>query len=128
MRISEKINFKKYLFFSSILLIAVFFLARNSAEIKVMLSIFTAACLNQYMLVRGVLKLTSEAAGQIKNNKFELLVLFLGKIIVLIVALTIGVQIMEKRIIIPVLIYVLQIVVLYLSLKKPAREKDEVKD
>ncbi len=124
MHISEKINFKKYFLFSTILLISSFFLARNSVEIKVMFSVFMAACLNQYMLVRGVLKLTGEATGQEKTNRFELIALFLGKIIVLIVALTFGVQIMGKRIIIPLLIYVLQIVVLYLSLKKPDREKD----
>ncbi len=124
MHISEKINFKKYALFSSILLIASFFLARNSAEMKVMLTVFIAAGLNQYMLVRGVLKLTNQAIGAEESDKFGLILLFLGKIIVLVVALTLGVQIMGKRIIIPVLIYVLQIVVLYLSFKKPVREKD----
>lgn len=124
MHISEKIDFKKYALLSSILLIASFFIARNPNEIKVMITVFIAAGLNQWMLVRGVLKLTNQAAGKEESDKFGLILLFLGKLIVLVVALTLGVQIMGKRIIIPLLIYVLQIVVLYLSFKKPIREKE----
>lgn len=117
MHISEKINLKKYAILSIILLLISYFLARNSAELKVMFTIFLAACLNQWMLVRGVQKITGQAAGTEEADKSGLITLFIGKAIVLIVALTFGVQIMGKRIIIPVLIYVLQIVVLYLSMK-----------
>lgn len=124
MHISEKIDFKKYALLSSILLIASFFIARNPNEIKVMITVFIAAGLNQWMLVRGVLKLTNQATGKEESDKLGMILLFLGKLIVLVVALTLGVQIMGKRIIIPLLIYVLQIVVLYLSFKKPIREKE----
>ena len=127
MHISAKIDFKKYLLFSSILLIISYFLAKNSAELKVMATIFLAACLNQYMLVKGVEKITSQAAGTGTPDKSGLIGLFIGKGIVLIVALTLGVQIMGKRIIIPVLIYVLQIVVLYLSMKKSGAEQGSSK-
>ena len=123
MHISEKIDFKKYALLSLILLAISYYLARDMAEIKVMATIFLAACLNQWMLVNGVLKITGEAAGTEKADKSGLIGLFIGKAIVLIVALTFGVQIMGKRIIIPVLIYVLQIVVLYLSMKKPGAEQ-----
>ncbi|TDP53955.1 hypothetical protein C8D79_1237 [Bacteriovorax stolpii] len=123
MHISAKIDFKKYVLFSSILLIISYFLSRNFEELKVMLTIFLAACLNQYMLVKGVEKVTNQAAGNGETDKSGLIGLFIGKAIVLIVALTLGVQIMGKRIIIPVLIYVLQIVVLYLSMKKPVAEQ-----
>lgn len=88
-----------------------------------MATIFLAACLNQWMLVRGVQKITSSAAGKEESDKSGLITLFIGKAIVLIVALTFGVQIMGKRIIIPVLIYVLQIAVLYLSMKKSGAEQ-----
>lgn len=124
MHISEKINLKKYTILSAILLISAFILARNTSEMKVMLTVFIAAGLNQWMLVRGVQKLTNQAVGKEESDKSGMVILFLGKLIVLVVALTLGVQIMGKRIIIPVLIYVLQIVVLYLSFKKPVQEKE----
>ena len=124
MLISERIDLKKYALYSSILIIISIFLARNSSELMVMATVFLAAGLNQYMLVRGVSKIADQAVGKEGSSKFDLIVLFIGKLIVLVVALTLGVQIMAKRIIIPLLIYVLQIVVLYLSLKKPVQEKE----
>lgn len=124
MLISERIDLKKYALYSSILIIISIFLARNSSELMVMATVFLAAGLNQYMLVRGVSKIADQAVGKEESSKFDLIVLFIGKLIVLVVALTLGVQIMAKRIIIPLLIYVLQIVVLYLSLKKPVQEKE----
>jgi hypothetical protein len=123
MHITEKIDLKKYAFLSTILLAVSYFLARDMAELKVMLTVFLAACLNQWMLVRGVQKITGVAAGTEESDKFGLIMLFIGKIIILLVALVFGVQIMGKRIIIPVLIYVLQIVVLYLSMKKSGAEQ-----
>jgi hypothetical protein len=123
MHISEKVDLKKYAILSTILLVAVYFMARDMAELKVMLTVFLAACLNQWMLVRGVQKLTNSAVGKEEPDKSGLILLFIGKVIVLLVALVFGVQIMGKRIIIPVLIYVLQIVVLYLSMKKAGAEQ-----
>ncbi len=123
MHISEKISLRKYALLSTLLLGAVYFLARDMSELKVMLLIFLAACLNQWMLVIGVQKITNAAAGKEESDKLGLLILFIGKVIVLLVALVLGVQIMGKRIIIPVLIYVLQIVVLYLSMKKSGAEQ-----
>ena len=118
MLISAKIDLRKYALLSTLLLAIAYFLARDMAELKVMFTVFLAACLNQWMLVRGVEKITNVAAGKEEADKFGLILLFIGKVIVLLVALVFGVQIMGKRIIIPVLIYVLQIVVLYLSMKK----------
>ncbi len=123
MHISEKISLRKYALLSTLLLGAVYFLARDMSELKVMLLVFLAACLNQWMLVIGVQKITNAAAGKEESDKLGLLILFIGKVIVLLVALVLGVQIMGKRIIIPVLIYVLQIVVLYLSMKKSGAEQ-----
>jgi hypothetical protein len=91
-------------------------------ELKVMLTVFLAACLNQWMLVRGVVSITDHASGKATMDKTNVVLMFIGKVIVLLVALVFGVQIMGKRIIIPVLIYVLQIVVLYLSMKKSEAE------
>ena len=123
MPIAEKINLKKYALLSTVLLAIDYFLARDMAELKVMLTIFLAACLNQWMLVRGVQKITNVATGKEEKDNWGLILMFIGKVIVLLVALVLGVQIMGKRVIIPVLIYVLQIVVLYLSMKKPEAEQ-----
>ena len=123
MLISEKINFKKYALLSAVLLIISYFLARDASEVKAMFTIFLAACLNQWMLVSGVQKITSVASGKEQKDNWGLVLMFIGKVIVLIVALILGVQIMGKRVIIPVLIYVLQIVVLYLSMKKSGEEQ-----
>ncbi len=122
---NERINFKIYVPLSLILILSGYLLSNSPAEFKVIATVFIAACLNQYMLVRGVDKLTKEAADPETNKEDQsgtLLGLFLGKIFVLIVALVLGVQIMGKRIIIPVLIYVLQIGVLYLSFKKTSSD------
>ena len=123
MHISEKVNLKKYAILSTILLAISYFLARNVAELRVMLMVFLAACLNQWMLVRGVTSITDHAAGKGEMNKTNVVLMFIGKVIVLLVALVLGVQIMQKRIIIPVIIYVLQIVVLYLSMKNTPAEQ-----
>jgi hypothetical protein len=123
MLIAEKINLKKYALLSTVLLAADYFFARDMAELKVMLTIFLAACLNQWMLVSGVMQITNVASGKEEADKTNLILLFIGKVIVLLVALIFGVQIMGKRIIIPVLIYVLQIVVLYLSINKSGEEQ-----
>lgn len=123
MLISEKINFKKYAIGSLILLAIEYFLSRDNEELKVMLIIFLAACLNQYLLVRVVQSITKEAAGTEHPNKIKIALMSVGKLIVLLVALVFGVQIMGKRIIIPVLIYVLQIVVLYFSMIKTGAEQ-----
>ena len=123
MPIAEKINLKKYALLSTVLLAIDYFLARDMAELKVMLTVFLAACLNQWMLVSGVMQITNVASGKEEADKTNLILLFIGKVIVLLVALIFGVQIMGKRIIIPVLIYVLQIVVLYLSINKSGEEQ-----
>lgn len=99
-------------------------MAKNKDELIVMAGVFVAASLNQWMLVHAVAKMTDSAIGKDIGSKKMIPILFIGKAIVLIVALTFGVQIMGKRIIIPLLIYVLQIVVLYLSFKKPKSEQD----
>ena len=122
MLISEKVNFKKYLLLSLPILILALYLSRNASEIKVMLTVFIAACLNQWMLVNLVLGMTRVASGEGTVDKTQMVIMFIGKILVLVVALTLGVQIMGKRIIIPVLIYVLQIGVLFLSLNKSKKE------
>ncbi len=112
---NAKINLTKYTIFSSVLLVAIYFLALNNTEVKVMLVIFCAACINQWMLVNVVRAASQNAASGTPVNKFNMVAMVIGKIFLLIAALSFGVQIIGNRIIIPVVIYVLQIIVLYLS-------------
>ncbi|MGZ3788607.1 MAG: hypothetical protein ACXVLQ_08800 [Bacteriovorax sp.] len=120
MHTGAKINFKKYSLFSAVLLIASYLLAKSNAEFIVMLSVFIAACLNQWMLVNVVKEATRNAADGSPVDKVNMIMMIIGKVVLVMAALSFGVHIMGNRIIIPVLIYVLQIVVLYLSFEKIA--------
>jgi hypothetical protein len=122
MHTNAKINLVKYALFSSILLVAIYFLAKSTSEIYVMLIVFVASCINQWMLVNVVRDVTQNAADGTPVDKTNMVMMTIGKVILLVAALTFGVQIMGNRIIIPVLIYVLQIAVLYLSFDRNKSE------
>lgn len=104
------------------LLIAIYFLAKSNAEIGVMLVVFVAACLNQWMLVNVVREASQNAADGTPVDKANMVMMIIGKVVLLIAAISFGVHIMGSRIIIPVLIYVLQIAVLYLSFDRQKSE------
>ncbi|MDO9182770.1 MAG: hypothetical protein Q7U04_10190 [Bacteriovorax sp.] len=70
------------------------------------------------MLISVVRRMSEGAATQVQKNKYLVTLMTIGKLVLVVGVLSFGVQIMGKRIIIPVLIYVLQIVVLYLSFEK----------
>lgn len=124
MHTGAKIDFRKYISFSALLLITSYFLARSMAEFYVMLTVFVAACLNQWMLVSVVRELTSSVADGSPSDNGNIIMMVIGKVAIVVTALIFGVQIMGNRIIIPVLIYVLQIAVLYLSFTKPKGETE----
>jgi hypothetical protein len=67
------------------------------------------------MLVNVVRDITQNAATGKPIDKVNMVMMIIGKVILLLAAITFGVQLMGNRIIIPVLIYVLQIAILYLS-------------
>ncbi len=117
MRISEKVNFKKYLFYSAIVLSIGIYFTRSSEEVWVMFCVFVAAGANQWLLVKSVTEMTQSAAGGTPVDDQKMFFMSVGKMALIIAALSFGVHIMGNRVIIPVLIYVLQIAVLYLSFK-----------
>ncbi|RPJ72060.1 MAG: hypothetical protein EHM20_14150 [Alphaproteobacteria bacterium] len=117
MRISEKVNFKKYAIYSAIILSLGIFLSRTAEEVWVMIVVFAAACGNQWLLVKSVGEMTEKAATGAAANGFKLSVMSIGKFALIVAALSFGGHIMGNRIIIPLLIYILQIAVLYLSFK-----------
>ena len=115
---NAKINLKKYISFTLILLLLTTPLLRSKQEIMVVIIVVLASCINQWMLVYIVRKMTESAANQTQKNNSLISLMTIAKLLIVVGALSFGVQIMGKRIIIPVLIYVLQIVVLYLSFEK----------
>lgn len=120
---SAKIDLKKYTIYSIILLSLSYFTTRSLSEFKVILLVFAASCLNHWLLILVVRKLSEAAVGNFERNRPIVSIMIVGKLVLVVAALSFGVQIMGKRIIIPVIIYVLQIVVLYLSFKKTSVEK-----
>lgn len=120
---SAKINLKKYTLYSIILLSLSCLAVRSLEEYVVIILVFLASCINHWALIFVVRRLSEEAAGQGQKYRRLIPIMNIGKLVLVIAALSFGVQIMGKRIIIPVLIYVLQIVVLYLSFEKPSAEK-----
>jgi fatty-acid desaturase len=64
------------------------------------------------MLSEAIYELT---LGKNGGKRAKILILFIGKFIVLALAITFGVQIMGNRIIIPILNYIIQIFVVALS-------------
>lgn len=123
MQLREKINFKKYISLS-IVLIAIFYpFLKNSTEFKVLIITYVAVLINQYMLLLGVADLIGPMTRGKKADGGWILFLFIGKALMLIIALIYGVQIMGNRIIIPVLFYVCQIFVLIFSSKRRIESK-----
>lgn len=117
MLIKEKVNFKKYTIYSAIVLTLGIFLSKTAEEIWVMVIVFAAACGNQWLLIKSVCEMTEKAATGAAANGLKLSLMSIGKFALIVAALSFGGHIMGNRIIIPLLIYILQIAVLYLSFK-----------
>lgn len=118
MLIRKKINFKKYLILSFIHIGPTYFIVNNLSEYKIILLVFVATVLNQWMLVESVESMVQGALSGGDQDTANTVLLFLGKTILLLAALSFGVHIMGKRIIIPVLNYIIQIFILYFSFKR----------
>lgn len=118
MHLRKKINFKIYLPLTLALVVIGFALSRSMSEFMAMIVVLVAVMLNQWMLVNSVDEMVQSAASKEKTSKTNLILSLLFKAIILIAALTFGVHIMGNRVIIPLLIYIAQIFVLYVSMKE----------
>jgi hypothetical protein len=70
------------------------------------------------MLVGSVEEMVQGAAGVEPRDSGSQILMFLGKTVLLLVVLSFGVHIMGKRIIIPLLNYIVQIFILYFSFRQ----------
>ncbi|MFA6237219.1 MAG: hypothetical protein WC635_07825 [Bacteriovorax sp.] len=115
---NAKIDLKKYALYSLVLLLLAYLSAKTAEEFLVIVIVFVAACINHWMLVYATRRMSESAAGVSQKGRLLVPIMIIGKLVLVVAALSFGVQIMGKRILIPVLIYVLQIVVLYLSFER----------
>lgn len=87
---------------------------RNWAEFGVINLTMLAVVINHWLLVDMV---RGAVSSVVKNEKYSMFVNQIIKIILIGSVLSFGVQIMGKRIIIPVLFYILQIGILYKAIQ-----------
>jgi hypothetical protein len=85
--------------------------AQGAKEVIAIFIIYLATAINQFLLVEGVLELFER-----KALKKKVIALFLLKMAILAAALYLGVHLMGKRVIIPLLNYIVLIFVLGVSL------------
>lgn len=123
MPMGAKINYLKYTLLSLVLLFAASFMAQSTKEIMALGLVVFAAATNHWMLVRVVGEIAENASQGRPIKKKYITLLVIGKLCILLAALSFGVHIMGSRVIIPVLIYVLQIAILYLSLENGLESK-----
>lgn len=114
-----RINFKRYFLLTGLSTALILIFSQNLNEVIGTLVVYVAACVNQFMLVRFVRGFFTPAiAGQRQNiDKGEVLSLFIVKIFVLVIGLTLGVLFMGNRVIFPVINYVFQMFALVYSLR-----------
>lgn len=120
MQFLDRINLKKFWLFSLGLTgIFVFFVWSNENHIKGVLSFYVLTLINQGILAYALYELfyhreKTKTTGQ----KLILGALLIGKLLILIIGITLSIHFMQKNIIIPLTNYILQIFVLALSGKK----------
>lgn len=119
MHIVKKLDYKKFIPITLLVNIFFLFFARNKMEVIVILTVYMASIINIAMLHEAISDIIVAAKpGGPPASKGKVVLLFLFKLIILIGAITWGVQFMEKRIIIPIFNYIVHIFVLSLCVKK----------
>jgi hypothetical protein len=111
MFLTRRINFKKYLLLSLPTTLVTLVFVHSVKDVIAILIIYLGTILNQLLLVEGVFGLVGA------SNKSKVFSIFILKIAILFGALALGVHLMGKRVIIPLLNYIVLIFVLGVSLK-----------
>lgn len=120
--LKTKINLKRFFTLSLLSLAVTLSFSRNTEEVLTILGVYSATLLYLYIFFLAVKELfkpyTDPDYKKKKDGKGKVLGLFAAKLLVLIIALLLGVQIMGSRIIICLINYILQILILGVSFKK----------
>ena len=120
MPLTKRINLKIFLPVSILSTAALLLLSKSNTETLVILGVYLATRLNLFLLLSVIQKIVDVAVATepVEYSKLNLVLIFIAKMVVIFLALTIGVHFMGKRIIIPLLNYVFQIFVLGVSFRR----------
>lgn len=94
-------------------------LAQSYLDVAGILTVYLAACINQFILVKFVRDVFADSTDEQrkKTDKLDIVGLFIFKIFILVAGISLGVLFMGDRVIIPVINYVIQMFILVYSLK-----------
>ena len=115
MQLRTNLNLKRYLLYTLPTTTICFALCQNWLEVLGVLIVYLGTIFNQIMLVASLKELLIpfvDASVQKSNKKIVLL--FVGKLVILFGSLSLGVHLMGKRVLIPLINYVVLIFVLVL--------------
>ena len=115
MRLRTELNLKRYILFSLPSTAICIALCRSWIEVLGVFLIYLGTVLNQIMLVVSLKEMVLpfiDTESQRSNKKIVLL--FVGKLVILFGSLSLGVHLMGKRVLIPLINYVVLIFVLVL--------------
>ena len=120
MQLTKKINLKVFIPVSLINTALFLFFASSQKDVYVIIGIYLATLLNLYLLLSVILKIVEIGSSPepVEYSKLNLALIFVAKMAIIFLALTIGVHFMGKRIIIPLLNYVFQTFVLGVSMRR----------
>lgn len=126
MHFLKKINLKKYFLSLFILNLVAALFVQDKNDLYGGLIILIATLCNHVLLIEGVtLIVLNQKNLTPKAVLFRAIPIFLGKILILVFGIYIGVHFMGPRVIIPVILYVISIFILVLSIKKVDRLEKE---
>ena len=115
MRLKTELNLKRYILFSLPSTVFCVALCRTWVEVLGVSIVYFGTLLNQIMLVASLreMLLPFVETESRKSNK-KIVLLFVGKLVILFGSLSLGVHLMGKRVLIPLINYVVLIFVLVL--------------
>ena len=129
MQLKTELNLKRYILFSLPSTVLCVFLCRTWVEVLGVSIIYFGTVLNQIMLVASLreMLLPFVDTESRKSNK-KIVLLFVGKLVILFGSLSLGVHLMGKKVLIPLINYVVLIFVLVLfGFEKNKKRKKEIK-
>jgi flagellar biosynthesis protein FliQ len=120
MQLTKRINLKLFIPLSLSFTGLALYFSNSAFEAMVITCIYLATLINLGLLL-GVMSKIVEIASSVEPveySKINMTLVFVGKIIIIFLGLSLGVHFMGKRVIIPLLNYVIQIFVLGVSFKR----------
>ncbi len=115
MRLKTELNLRRYILFSLPSTALCIALCRTWIDVLAVFIVYFGTVLNQIMLVASLREMLLPFIGteSRKSNK-KIVLLFVGKLVILFGSLSLGVHLMGKRVLIPLINYVVLIFVLVL--------------